>query len=80
MRLLVFAFIGYGLAWWGSTLLAGGPNNTGGWPLMYAMLKLGKGPATAPVKAGSEESNPQSPSAPFQANATTTPRGGGPSL
>lgn len=73
MRFLVLAFIGYGFAWWGATLLAGGPNNTGGWGLMYAMLKLGNPPPTVPTKTGSQETSPTSPAAPYQANSGTTP-------
>lgn len=80
MRFLVLAFAGYGLAWWGATLLAGGPNNTGGWGLLYAFAKLGAAPPTVPTKGGSQETSPQSPSAPFQANAQSTPQGGGAGL
>lgn len=69
MRFLVLAFVGYGLAWWGATLLAGGPNDTGAWGLMYAFFKLGSTPPTTPVKTGASESSPTSASAPFQATS-----------
>jgi len=77
MRFLALSFVGYACAWWGMTMLVGGPNNTGSWPLMYALFKLGTPPPTPPTKGGSNEASPTSPSAPFQASPTTTPSPGG---
>jgi hypothetical protein len=47
MRTVILFFIGYGLFWWGNTLLMGGPDGTGAWPFWYAMFKIGSGPVQA---------------------------------
>ena len=67
MRFIALFFVGYSVAWWGSTLLMGGPQGTGSWPFMYAMLKLGTPPPTPPVKGGSNETQ-----SPFQAGSNIT--------
>ena len=46
MRFLIIGlvYLGYTFCFWGTTLLAGGPQNTGSWPLMYALLGIGTPP------------------------------------
>lgn len=55
---VALAFLGYGLCYWGSTLINGGPGNTGAWSLLYTLTRLGKGPEEVPVKAGAPEAPP----------------------
>jgi hypothetical protein len=49
MRTVILFGIGYALLWWGSTLLFGGPNNTGSWPFLCAMLKWGNNCPPKPI-------------------------------
>lgn len=44
MIVLALLYLGYGLCFWGTTLLAGGPDQTGSWPLMYTLFAVGRKP------------------------------------
>ena len=46
LAVIGLVYLGYGLMFWGSTLLGGGPGNTGAWPLMYALFGIGDKPKT----------------------------------
>lgn len=52
MRSIALLMIGYALVFWGSTLLMGGPNNTGSWSFSYTMFGWG----TAPKKIVTQSS------------------------
>jgi hypothetical protein len=60
MRTIILLYLGYALMFWGATMIAGGPNNTGSWPILYTLAKLGSAPATPPTKGGSQETAPTS--------------------
>ena len=81
LAVIGLAYLGYGLMFWGSTLLGGGPGNTGAWPLMYALFGIGTKPKTvsggATRSTGGFATTASGPANRWQAGAGDASAGGG---